>query len=377
MPTIIIFFLLLSVLILVHEGGHFLAAKKAGILVEEFGFGLPPRLFGIKKGETIYSLNLLPFGGFVRLYGEETSVAKDKERAFSHKDKKTRIKILLAGVLMNLVLAVVIFTLVYSFLGIPEKVNEVRVVEVLPNSPAWEAGLAADDLILSFEGEKIINNEEFLERVNGALGRPIKLEIGRQENNPCQKETLGGQVGEEKNYSYCQEGKFLAVVIPREAPPEGEGPLGVVISDTKIQFYPFYQMVPKAIYNGFSEAVFWGKEIVMGLVNLVRGVLKGEKVAFDVAGPVGIYQVTGEIAANGFWPLAQFAGVLSVNLAILNVFPFPALDGGRVFFVLSEKFLGPKRRQQIEMWANQIGFLILLLLMILVTINDLQRLGRE
>ncbi|MBP8590904.1 site-2 protease family protein [Candidatus Shapirobacteria bacterium] len=365
---------MLSVLVLVHEGGHFLAAKKAGVLVEEFGFGLPPRLLGIKRGETVYSLNLLPFGGFVRLYGEETSVNKNKERAFSHKDKKKRLGILLAGVLMNLILAVVIFTLVYSFLGIPEKANEVRIVKVLPGSPALEAGLAEGDLILSFGGEKITSNEEFLERVNGSLGRPINLEIGRQEGNPCQKEILGGQGGEKKSYSYCQDGRFLAVVVPRETPPEGEGPLGIVISDTKIQFYPFYQMIPKAIYNGFSEAFFWGEEIVASLVNLVKGVLRGEKMAFDVAGPVGIYQATGEIAANGFWPLAQFAGVLSVNLAILNVFPFPALDGGRVFFVLAEKVLGPKRRQKIEMWANQIGFFILLLLMILVTISDIRRL---
>ena len=176
------------------------------------------------------------------------------------------------------------------------------------------------------------------------------------------------------NYSYCEKGKLLAVVIPRVNPPQDEGPLGVVISDTRVKFYPIYQMVPKAIYSGFLEAFYWIKEISTSLVKLAASVLTGRGIiGMDVAGPVGIYQITGEVVKAGGWALIQLAGILSVNLAVLNIIPFPALDGGRVAFVLSEKFLGKRGRERIEIWANRVGMAILLALILLVTINDIKR----
>ena len=445
MITALAFLIIISVLILVHEGGHFLAARRAGILVEEFGFGLPPRIWGKKIGKTICSINALPFGGFVRLYGEEKVVGRNKEMAFSNKSQKVRIKILLSGVLMNLLLGTLVFCLVYSFLGIPEKVDRVRVEAVLENSPSQEAGLRGGDIIDKFDGREVRDNKIFVSLTNQSLGKPVVLDIIRESEDFCreEKEELptihqvkagenlwliaenyyhsgynwldiakenhlfqpdfivvdqaliipdvivrlfikeDSQEKEGKilegnydkgNYSYCEKGKLLAVVIPRVNPPQDEGSLGVVISDTKVKFYPIYQMVPKAIYSGFLEAFYWIKEISISLVKLTASVLTGRgMIGMDVAGPVGIYQITGEVVKAGGWALIQLAGILSVNLAVLNIIPFPALDGGRIAFVLSEKFLGKRGRERIEIWANRVGMAILLALILLVTINDIKR----
>jgi len=352
MLTVFAFLIILSVLILVHEGGHFLAARRAGILVEEFGFGLPPRIWGKKIGETIYSINALPFGGFVRLYGEEKVVGRNKERAFSNKSQRVRIKILLSGVLMNLLLGTLIFCLVYSFLGIPEKINRVKVEAVLENSPVQEAGLREGDIIDKFDGWEMKDNKTFISLTNQSLGKKVVLDIIRE----------------------GEEGKLLAVVVPRVNPPQNEGPLGVVISDTKIKFYPIYQMIPKAIYSGLLESFYWIKEISISLVKLIASVITGRGImGMDIAGPVGIYKITGEVVKVGGWALIQLVGILSVNLAVFNIIPFPALDGGRVAFVLAEKFLGQRRREKIEIWANKIGMAILLALILLVTINDIKR----
>jgi len=382
------FLTILSVLVLVHEGGHFLAARRAGILVEEFGFGLPPRIWGKKIGETIYSINALPFGGFVRLYGEEKVVGRNKGRAFSNKSRKVRIKILLSGVLMNLLLGALVFCLVYSFLGIPEKANRVKIEAVLENSPSQEAGLRKGDIISKFDGREVKDNKTFVSLTNQSLGKRVILSVIREGEDFCKEEkkviTEKSSRGERKkilegnydrgNYSYCENERLLAVVTPRIGSPQGEGPLGVVISDTKVKFYPIYQMVPKAIYSGFLEAFYWIKEISTSLIKLVVSVLTGRgMMSMDVAGPIGIYQITGEVAKAGGWALIQLAGILSVNLAVLNIIPFPALDGGRIAFVLSEKFLGQRKREKIETWANKIGMAILLALILLVTINDIRR----
>ena len=355
MATALAFLIILSVLVLVHEGGHFLAARRAGVLVEEFGFGLPPRIWGKKIGETIYSINALPLGGFVRLYGEEKVVGRNKERAFSNKSQKVRIKILSSGVLMNLLLGTLIFCLVYSFLGIPEKIDKVRVEAVLENSPIQEAGLREGDIIDKFNGREVKDNETFINLTDQSLGKQVVLDVIRE----------------------GEEGKLLAVATPRLNPPQNEGPLGVVISDTEVKFYPIYQMVPKAIYSGFLESFYWIKEILTSLAKLTVSVLTGQgTMGMDISGPVGIYKITGEVAKAGGWALIQLAGILSVNLAVLNIIPFPALDGGRIAFVLSEKFLGQRRREKIEIWANRVGMAILLASILLVTINDIKRMKR-
>jgi len=205
--TALYFFLILSLLILVHEGGHFLLAKKAGVRVEEFGFGIPPRIWGKKIGETIYSVNLFPFGGFVRLWEEESQVKKDQKRSFSAKDKKTRIKILLAGIAMNLFLGVLLFCLVYSFLGIPEETDQVRVVAVMPDSPADQAGLEENDIIALVNDQEVVSTENFIDILGQNKGEEVVFGLLR-EPNPC--------VNQEEEAFFCQEGRLVSRVLVRE-----------------------------------------------------------------------------------------------------------------------------------------------------------------
>src|SRR4030042_1932806 len=258
--SILVFLLVLSILVIAHEAGHYFAAKKAGIWVEEFGFGIPPRIWGKKVGQTIYSINLLPFGGFVRLYGEarEEDVTKPK-KAFLSKSKKVRAVVVIAGVVMNFILAVVAFAIVYSFSGIPRLTKDVRVLDI----------------------------------------------------------------------------------SPRDNPPRNEGPLGVIISSTEIYFPPVWQRPFLGIYYGFKEAFFWGKTVINGFVQIFSEIFAG-KIPTEVSGPIGIFALTSEAAKVGILTLINFIGILSVNLAILNIAPFPALDGGRLLFIGLEGILGRK-----------------------------------
>ena len=173
--TVLVFILILSVLVLIHELGHFLAAKRAGIKVEEFGIGFPPRVLKKKIGETLYSLNLFPIGGFVRLYGEEEGVQKDKERAFYHKKPLARAGVVVAGVVMNFLFAILLFSVVSWIVGVPKPSGAVRVEEVSPNSPAQVVGIEVGDKVISIEGVALKNNTEFIETVEKYRGKEISI----------------------------------------------------------------------------------------------------------------------------------------------------------------------------------------------------------
>jgi regulator of sigma E protease len=206
--TIITFFVVLSVLILVHELGHFVLAKRAGIKVEEFGFGYPPRMFSKKIKGTVYSVNWLPFGGFVKLYGEELreneeneedKEDKEKKGAFWNKSKKARTLVIIAGVLANFVLAVVAFSIVYSFSGIPVKTGQVKVIGVLPETPATKSGIKEEDVILKVDEERLndlpageAGLNHFISLVEQKKGVEISLTIDREKDNPCQEKVFGG-----------------------------------------------------------------------------------------------------------------------------------------------------------------------------------------
>lgn len=344
--SILIFLLVLSILILVHELGHFIMARRAGIWVEEFGFGLPPRIWGKKIGETVYSINLFPFGGFVRLHGENTEERiKYPKRSFLKKSKKIRAKIIIAGVVANFVLAVVAFGVVYWFSGIPRETKEVRVIEVTGGSPAQTAGLVSGDVIKSVDGEKIETVSGFVEKVEAKKGKKIILET--------------------------QEGRVT--LTPRENPPQGEGPLGVTITTTDIYYPPIWQRPFYGIFYGFKEALFWGKTVVLGFVKVFADLFGGQ-VPKDLAGPVGIFAITSQAAKIGFLALINFIGILSVNLAILNIIPFPALDGGRLAFIFLERAVGRRILPKIEAVVHAVGMVILLFLLLAITIHDIQRL---
>lgn len=348
---ILIFVVALSVLVLVHEFGHFFMARKTGVKVEEFGLGLPPKIIGKKIKGTIFSLNWLPIGGFCRLYGEEEE-GKGKE-AFNNKKPWQKMLVVIGGVLMNIVLAVVVFSIVYSILGVPRETTKVKIVEISKNSPAEKVGLKVGDWIEKVNDVTVKKNNELTDEVAKFKGKTVKLKIYRP--NKTEKE--------------------LSIEV-RENPPAGEGSMGVVISSTetiKLPWYRFYE----GIYEGFKEAYFWGKIIFDGVFKMIGGLFTGH-IPKDVSGPLGMYQATSSIKKNqGILAVIHFFGIISVNLAVVNILPFPALDGGRIIFVLYEMIFRKKANPKFEIAVNNIGMIFLLGLILLITVGDVGRLIKK
>lgn len=350
--SIITFLLVLSILVLVHEFGHYIVARRNGIWVEEFGFGLPPRVFGKKIGETIYSINLLPFGGFVRLHGEMTEDGVTKQnKAFVNKSKRVKVAVIVAGVIMNFLLAVFAFAIVYSKYGVPKETEEIKVVDIAPNSPALEAKLLVGDIIKKVDGENVSTVPLFIEKIEEKRGKKISLEV-----DPVGDETI-------KKIN----------IIPRTNPPDGQGPLGVSISTLDVYYPPIWQRPFYGAYYGFLESFEWIKRVANGLLNIFGDLSKGQSPK-DVSGPVGVYAVVSEVSKQGIWQLINLIGIISVNLAVLNILPFPALDGGRLLFIIIEAIFGKKVAPKIESVIHSIGMMILLTLILAITIKDVRSL---
>lgn len=348
--TLIIFLAVLSILVFSHELGHFLVAKKMGVRVEEFGFGYPPRIWKKKIGETIYSLNLLPFGGFVKLYGEELDEkVKIKKEAFWAKSKKARTVVIISGVLANFVLAIVAFSIVYSVAGIPTKTGQVRILGIAPDSPADKMGLKENDIVLAVDEQRLNDLNHFIKLIDEKKGNQVELVVERK--------------GEELTF----------LLTPREEPPEGEGPLGVVVSDMEMVHYPVWQMPFYGAVEGFKEAFAWAGLVIGGLGKMLVDLVTRGEAPKDIAGPIGILHITGAVAQSGILAVLQFLGILSVNLAVINIFPFPALDGGKLLFVCYEAVTGRRAHATFERWVHTVGMIILLFLILLVTINDISR----
>ncbi|PJE58374.1 MAG: RIP metalloprotease RseP, partial [Candidatus Portnoybacteria bacterium CG10_big_fil_rev_8_21_14_0_10_36_7] len=356
LSTIIIFILVLGLLVFVHELGHFITAKRSGINVEEFGFGLPPRLFGVKRGETIYSLNLLPIGGFVKIFGENGEEKTD-ERSFSAKSILCRAKILASGVFMNYLLAVILFSVAFT-VGLPAIVEDgsgyvkdarIQITQVVSNSPAQKSGIAIGDQIVSLS---VGGSQELVE---------VKEIIDVQK-------MVSKNVGKEVNVTIKRGDKtFVLDTIPRENPPEGEVALGIVLAKTALVSYPWYE----SLWRGFLFSITLTWEMISALFILASNFFRGSSGGFEVAGPVGIYQLTGQMSQLGINYLIHFVAFLNLNLAIVNILPFPALDGGRLLFLLIEKIKGKPINQKSERLANSIGLALLVLLMVFITYKDI------
>ena len=343
---ILIFVVALSILVLVHEFGHYFAAIKTGVKVEEFGLGLPPRIAGKKIGETIFSLNWLPIGGFCKLYGEDAEGKGD--RAFNNKKPWQKLLVVLGGVLMNLVLAVTVFSLVYSILGVPTETKKVKIVGISEGSPAAVAGIKEDDWVVKVAETPVFSPKEMTDEVAKFKGGQVPLLINREGN------------------------LSIMPVEVRENPPEGEGGMGVAISNTemvKIKWYEIY----KGIGAGFKEAYYWGKIIGGGVVGMLSELFSG-RVPKDVSGPIGMYQATSSIKeSQGMLAVVHFFAIVSVNLAVVNILPFPALDGGRIVFVIYEMIFRKRVNQKFETAVNNFGMLVLLFLIFLITAGDVVR----
>ncbi len=353
--TIIAFIIILSVLVLIHEAGHFITAKLFGIKVEEFGFGIPPRAFGIKFGETLYSINWLPVGGFVKLYGEDEAGAgriqtaaakpsKNLKRAFFARPIWQRATVVVAGVCMNFFLAAFLLSFLFAFVGVPSLGNKVSVDQVINASPAQKSGLKAGDLIEAINGKQIKSPEEVLLSAKNNAGKEISFKVKTSK-------------GVEK----------VLKITPRIDYPKSQGPMGIVISQSQtIKKYPWYL----APIEGIKEAIKETWLILTGLGSLVSVLVTKGTIPSDIAGPVGIAQLTGKVVEIGPYAILSFVSLLSLNLAIINILPIPALDGGRLFFIVVEAVTRRKVNSTFENYAHMIGMILLLLLIGLITLHD-------
>ena len=372
MITVLIFIIVLGALIFVHELGHFLMARRNGMKVEEFGFGFPPRLFGFvwdeKKGRhvavpgnkdvvspnTVYSINWIPFGGFVRIKGENGTGAHEED-SFASKKPFPRIKVLAAGVVMNFLFAWILISAVLM-IGFPRAVDpdekiditkvEVQISQVVKDSPASEMGLRMGDVIVSANGEKLLRVERIQEIILSSKGKQISFDIRR---------------GEE----------MLRVSgMPRVEYPPNQGALGIALGETTLAKYSFFESFVQGAVQTWNGTL----QMFVGIGKLFAGFFPGGTSTLqDVSGPIGIAYLTKDVTELGFVYLLYFMAILSINLGVLNILPFPALDGGRILFVLIEWIKGSPVSQRIEGVFHMSGFFLLIFLMIAITIAEFAR----
>ncbi len=361
--SILIFLLVLFVLILVHEWGHYIAAKKTGMRVDEFAIGFPPKLFSIKKGETEYSFNALPIGGFVRIFGESLEGViesePDKARAFTARPLWAQAVVLIAGVTMNVILAWFLFVVTFM-VGVPTEVpenlasadSELRVLGVLPDGPLAEK-LPIDSEILSLKsGEALLENptpSNFSEFIQKHAQEEIAITYSQSETENTITATP------------------VVGLIPDNPTRAAVGVSLALVETQSMSFLPALKKASFATYNGLIN-------ITVGLFGLLVETFQGTADFTQIAGPVGIVGMVGEAAHIGLTTLLTFMAMISLNLAVINMLPIPALDGGRLLFVAYEAVVGKAVNPIWSGRLNLIGFALLMLLMIAVTYNDIVRL---
>lgn len=354
MLTFILVILIVSLLVLVHEWGHFYSARKLKVKVEEFGFGFPPRVFSTVKNGIRYSFNLLPLGGFVKIFGEHGEGEGERE-SFAARPIWQRFIILFAGVFMNLVLAWVFFS-IGSGIGVPQVADDatrdvpVSIIAVLPDSPADQAGLKFGDQVIEMRRSselslRIESEEDVREFTDAYRGEEITLVVRR-----------GEEVKEIK-------------AVPRAHIPEGEGPLGIALGRLVVEKTPWYV----APFEGLRTLWRTVYLTLTGLGGILMDFATTGSTSAAVSGPVGIFAFAHDSRSLGVSFFLQFVGILSVNLAILNFLPIPALDGGRILFLLIEKIRGARISPAVENMVHTVGFVVLILLMLAVTYRDVAR----
>ncbi len=384
MVTIILFILILSLLVFVHEFGHYITAKKSGMKVYEFAIGFPPRAIGVYKDpkinawvvvkgkgksdlkktvagdeqqdefpSTLYSLNWLPLGGFVRIKGENGESSQDKD-SFGYQAVWKKLTVLVAGVVMNFLLAGVLLGIGFM-VGLPTDlsalqdksaivVQEPRVLiqQVEDGSPAKEAGIQLGDEITSVNGVPLSRVSDVIAAIQAHGEQEVSLSISR------------GDI--EQVYT----------LTPRRANEDEPARIGTLLVDAAVVRYPWYL----AIYKGFVAACFGTINIIVAFYFLIKGLLFGQGLVFDIAGPVGIASIIGQSARLGLSHLINVTAMISLSLAVMNILPIPALDGGRMLFILIGKCIGKSVPLRYEQMAHTIGFLLLMGLIVIVTVRD-------
>ena len=340
--SIVAFLGIIVVLILAHELGHFITAKACGVRVDEFGLGFPPRLLSVRRGETLYSLNAIPLGGFVKMAGEEDPKVP---RSLASKSIGTRLLVLSAGSLMNALLPLLLFSIAFI---IPHDlvVGDIVVEEVIPNSSVAEAGLETGDIIISVDGRELNNTAELNRYIYTNMGKTITVLVEHSDSTTDELQ-----------------------IMPKWKPSPDDGTSTIMFSmansTTVRQSYPFWEAIPIGVKECIETFVLFKN----GIIGMIIGAIPVE-----LTGPVGIAQITGEVAKAGISPLLQFAAFFSINLAIINIFPLPALDGGRIMFVLLEWVRRGKRiSPKTEGLIHAIGFILLMAAILAITYQDIIR----
>ncbi|MHB9032965.1 MAG: M50 family metallopeptidase [Anaerolineae bacterium] len=335
---IISFIVILGVLVFLHEFGHFIVAKSSGVQVDEFGFGFPPRVLKLFTWRgTTFTMNALPIGGFVKMAEDNPEVPN----SLASKRRLVRAGVYIAGPIMNVLLAAILFAISYSAGTLePYQGPGAGVYGVSVNSPAEAAGIEAGDNIISINGQTITDPNQVSEITSKNLGSPITIIVDRN-------------------------GKQLAPItlVPRVSPPAGEGAIGISVDlPLHVVSYPVWKAVPL----GFRATYYSVRNLFMLIAAAFR-----HQAVFQVSGPIGIYRVTQQVAKTGLVPLVEFAGFLSINFAIVNLLPLPALDGGRLLFVIIEWLRrGRKIPPEKEGLVHTLGFIALLALMAVITVID-------
>ncbi|TAK57152.1 RIP metalloprotease RseP [Patescibacteria group bacterium] len=365
--NIILFLIVLAVLVLVHEFGHFIVAKKSGIRVDEFGLGFPPKIWSTKKGETTYSLNTIPFGGFVKIFGEnpnqESLSGPDSARSFVRKPRHIQAAVLIAGIVFNLLFAWLLLSISFLF-GVTasstdyarygERLQDQRIVVTMvqKGAPAGAAGLLPGDTILSVatSTKNVVAGNVTVEQV---------------------KKTISESKGNSITVSYSREGKTLSTeMVATSTLLVGKYAVGIAMDNVGTLQLPLHL----AIWEGGRLTIHAIGAIAVGLFDFVVDAITGQADFSTVSGPVGIVGLVGDAARIGITHLLTFTAFISINLAIINLVPFPALDGGRLLFVAIEAIIRRPIKHSVANALNMLGFVLLMLLMLVVTYKDIAKL---
>lgn len=340
MTTMLAAIFVFGLLVFVHELGHFAIAKMVGMRVEEFALGFGPKIFGRREGETLYSLRAIPLGGFNKISGMDPDEEQD-ERSFNAQPVWARMLVIVAGSVMNFILPVLLFVIIFLASGIDKPSNLPLVGQTMPNKPAAAAGIQAGDQIIRAAGQEITQWKQFVAIIQANGGTVIELEVERN-----------GQ-------------RLLLAVTPEQDQRLGRGIIGVVPQIDK-----FVPGVGESIGLAFKQTALIAVGMGSGLVEMIAG-----RAAADVAGPIGVAQMAGEVAKTGVIPLLQFAAFLSINLGIINLLPVPVLDGGHLVTLAVEGIRGrPLTKGQLQ-FTQMVGFAILLAMLLLTTYKDVARLN--
>ncbi len=344
--TIISTVFVLGVLVFIHELGHFLVAKRAGIRVDKFSLGFPPTLISKKWGETVYAIGIIPLGGYVKMAGDNP----DEERSgapweFMSKPPWKRFSVIAAGPFMNFVLAIVILSGLFFFRG--QEIDRAMIGEVMPNGPAETAGMKAGDYIVSIDGVEIKTSADMIDNIKDKIEQP--LSVSWMHNDELKSNTVI---------------TFRDVALTQSGDTVEVGKIGITTGRAYDRLGLF-----SSIKSGFSQALSY----TWATFEFIGGFFSGKSKAGDVGGPIFIAKIAGATARAGFDILLEFMALLSVNLAVLNILPIPIFDGGHLLFLAAEKIKGSPLSMKIRLLAQQAGLVFILLLIVLITYNDITR----